>query len=405
MYSCGTTQAAADAFCTYFGSGNCEEGTAVVTSDVLYKSQGCDPIAFRKYAFSPWLEQISATVSSDSTATVATSGSTGTTTPAGSVTLQDLGGGSFELSWLQLTGSDFSVAGQTLSDLYVILDGSVQFVVGSDGAFTIPAGSLTVDASAEFNGQLTGAVASTGEDATGTIDLANRTFTLSVSLVDSDDGITLDLSILATLTNLPPVARAAVAPTVECVSPQGAPVTLDASASSDPDGAADIASYTWLLLDSPGNAVLLGSGVTINPLLSIGAHQIMLVVADRSRASSTSTATVSVVDTVSPDNATAKQVGPCLLPGAQGCQNHVDQKLVLLQLGKELVVSAHDACDTNLTSFIKNVQICWPDEDGRSWLSERLRPSRGPLLPFHNRHLSGGCRHLCKGGRSLSTAV
>jgi hypothetical protein len=94
--------------------------------------------------------------------------------------------------------------------------------------------------------------------------------------VDGDGHPDLLFNNLATLSegDRPPVAIAAAAPTVECTSPSGATVTLDGSASYDPDstpGSDDIASYAWYENYGLAGQALLGNGATLDLTLPLGA--------------------------------------------------------------------------------------------------------------------------------------
>lgn len=96
------------------------------------------------------------------------------------------------------------------------------------------------------------------------------------------------------ITNLPPVADAGRDQlTVECGGPKPgcALVTLDGSASSDPDG--DALTYTW----QPGGF----TGAIISPLLDQGLYTFELTVDDKNGGTDTDTVTIKVVDTTAPD--------------------------------------------------------------------------------------------------------
>jgi hypothetical protein len=94
--------------------------------------------------------------------------------------------------------------------------------------------------------------------------------------------------------NLAPVA-VPPAPVVnaEAVGPTGATVTLDASLSNDPEN--NITTYDWY-----EGMTLLGSGVSIAPLLSIGSHVLTLKVTDQGSLTNSVNFTVNVVDTTPP---------------------------------------------------------------------------------------------------------
>jgi hypothetical protein len=93
--------------------------------------------------------------------------------------------------------------------------------------------------------------------------------------------------------NEPPVANAGPDQTLEATSPEGAAVTLDGSASTDPEG--DPLTFAW---STPvGDA----TGETASVTLPIGAHVVTLTVTDDKDASDTDTVTVTVEDTAPPD--------------------------------------------------------------------------------------------------------
>ncbi len=94
--------------------------------------------------------------------------------------------------------------------------------------------------------------------------------------------------------NLAPVAvPPAPIVTAEASGPTGGTVTLDASASTDPEN--NITTYEWF-----EGMTLLGSGVSIAPLLSLGSHTVTLKVTDQGTLTNSVNFTVNVVDTTSP---------------------------------------------------------------------------------------------------------
>jgi hypothetical protein len=125
----------------------------------------------------------------------------------------------------------------------------------------------------------------------------------------------------------PPNAVAAAAATVECDRPGGALVTLDGSASTDPDstppctsgtqlfrsvthvertgpgqhcGGSDIASYDWYEDFGLPTERHLGSEATLTPTLALGSHLVTLKVTDAAGESDTANLTVTVQDTTAP---------------------------------------------------------------------------------------------------------
>jgi len=98
-------------------------------------------------------------------------------------------------------------------------------------------------------------------------------------------------------TNQPPVANAGVSQTVECSGPNGTLVTLDGSASSDPDN--DTLTYTWTTYTFAGP---LGNASGVSPIvtLPLGAIAITLSVSDGHGHTASATTNVTVVDTTPP---------------------------------------------------------------------------------------------------------
>ncbi|HZN04081.1 MAG TPA: choice-of-anchor D domain-containing protein, partial [Candidatus Polarisedimenticolia bacterium] len=111
-----------------------------------------------------------------------------------------------------------------------------------------------------------------------------------------------------------PAAAVAGAGTFECESPDGALVTLDGSASSDPDASAGTpGSLTFEWRQDPWTPAdtLLGTGAVLSVTLPLGTHQLALRVTDAGGESDTEPFTVTVRDTMPP--ALALQATPTTL--------------------------------------------------------------------------------------------
>ena len=106
----------------------------------------------------------------------------------------------------------------------------------------------------------------------------------------------ITVEIIVYLINEPPAAQTGDDRTVECTSTSGAAVTLDASASSDPDG--DELTFTWR---KKGNII---AGPTtdeqVTVVLSLGSHTIELTVEDEHGATDTDEVVITVEDTTAP---------------------------------------------------------------------------------------------------------
>jgi hypothetical protein len=107
----------------------------------------------------------------------------------------------------------------------------------------------------------------------------------------------LCLAIPAAAQNQAPTANAGPDQTVEATAPAGTPVTLDGSASTDPD--LDTLTYLW----KEGDTVLAGPVTTAQSVvtLSLGTHVITLTVDDGNGGTDTDDVQVVVQDTTPPD--------------------------------------------------------------------------------------------------------
>lgn len=94
--------------------------------------------------------------------------------------------------------------------------------------------------------------------------------------------------------NHPPVAVAGANQSVECSAQNGTRVTLDGSASSDPDG--DPLTFIWR--DGSGNVV--GTSAVVQVFAPLGTATYTLTVNDGRGGSSTASVSITVVDTVPP---------------------------------------------------------------------------------------------------------
>jgi len=145
-----------------------------------------------------------------------------------------------------------------------------------------------------------------------------------------------------------PIANAGPPLAVECLSPSGATVTLDGSASSDPDSTPgtndDIVSYEWT--EDPQGA-LLGTGEHLSVNLPLGAHSISLLVKDRIGAPATARTVVTVADTVPPT--LTLEANPTVLWPANGA-------LVPVHVSWQV----QDRCDSNPTVTLAQVTSSEP---------------------------------------------
>ncbi|MEO8217870.1 MAG: PKD domain-containing protein [Acidobacteriota bacterium] len=101
--------------------------------------------------------------------------------------------------------------------------------------------------------------------------------------------------VLLVAENKPPVANAGADQTLECTGATGTAVTLDGSASSDPDG--DAITYTWR--DSSNTVV--GTSAIVNLTLPLGTYLFTLTVDDGFGGTSSDSVAVVVEDTTPPE--------------------------------------------------------------------------------------------------------
>jgi hypothetical protein len=122
--------------------------------------------------------------------------------------------------------------------------------------------------------------------------------------------------------NHPPRAHITTASAVECTSPEGATVLLDASGSTDSDSTPgtndDIVSYEWALGPGPSGPPL-GTGALLSVPLSIGSHTIVLRVTD-SRGDTDGAEALIMVRDSTPPSLSCPIISPAECTGPEGAQ-------------------------------------------------------------------------------------
>jgi hypothetical protein len=222
---------------------------------------------------------------------------------------------------------------------------------------TVAAGALTLDANGEAQiaaGQTLTSARGTRQDSgcflnqevqmsfVGTngdlvavaVDWANKTCRVQGALlgatVEQNNTLSVEVDLAGTLVNQPPTAHAGADQTVECTSAAGAAITLDGSASSDPDD--NLAGARWLQGGRTGPVV--GTALQVTLPQGLGAPgQYLLRVIDAVAQSAADTTTVQVVDTTAPTLTDVQATPNALKP-----PNH---KMVPVTVA----VSATDSCD------------------------------------------------------------
>ncbi len=150
------------------------------------------------------------------------------------------------------------------------------------------------------------------------------------------------LSAIATL-NTPPIADAGPDQTVECTSESGADVTLDGSASIDPDG--DPLTFTWT--DELNNPIASGVNPTIT--LPLGTHTLTLTVDDGRGGTDSDTVVITVQDTTPPTIHSVSASPDILWP-----PNHKMEPVTI-------TVDATDVCDPDISCQIISVTSNEPE--------------------------------------------
>ncbi|MFQ5482971.1 MAG: PKD domain-containing protein, partial [Nitrospinaceae bacterium] len=132
----------------------------------------------------------------------------------------------------------------------------------------------------------------------------------AVTLTVTDSGgATSNATVSVTITNTPPpnqppVANVGPDQTVSDAGGNGVViVTLDGSASSDPDGGT--VSYEW-----KEGAAVLGATAVITPTFAVGPHTVTLTVTDSGGATSSGAVTVTVTDAPQPPSGAVSIIGP-----------------------------------------------------------------------------------------------
>lgn len=137
-----------------------------------------------------------------------------------------------------------------------------------------------------------------GSTATVPLNLKIGTYTYTLTVTDTA-GLSSSAVTHVTITNQAPVANAGADQTLQSAGPNGTPVTLNGSLSSDPDG--DALSFVWTQ-----NGTVVGRSAIVPLTLNVGTYAFTLTVADAGGLSSSAVTHVTIgarppVATVNPD--------------------------------------------------------------------------------------------------------
>lgn len=182
-------------------------------------------------------------------------------------------------------------------------------LVDATGVGALPPSSLFNSGSGKRSNQVLGGEVSSDTAAfTGTnsaplgalVDWTNHACALTGSVLGSleDADTAVEVNLAGTILNEPPTATAGATPrTVECTSPAGADVTLDGSASTDPEN--NIALFAWRRDSRTGADV--GGDPVVHVTQPLGVTQpYVLAVVDTEGQASADTTAVTVLDSTAP---------------------------------------------------------------------------------------------------------
>jgi hypothetical protein len=153
-----------------------------------------------------------------------------------------------------LTGTDvaFNFAGIDIAGSldvpvsHIRVSGETPFnavLIDSAGSGVIPTGALTIRAEAQVGNRRVLATTTNDRPVTVEVDFAAHTFDVPRLDFDFGNNNTGSVEVHGSIGNEPPSAQAGPDQVVECTTPSGAPVTLDGSLSSDPDGNLGLTSW------------------------------------------------------------------------------------------------------------------------------------------------------------------
>ncbi|HEY6005299.1 MAG TPA: hypothetical protein VIV57_20630 [Anaeromyxobacter sp.] len=238
---------------------------------------------------------------------------------------------------------DVCFASSTLSSMAIVGGtGDVAVNVDATGHGTIPVGALSIIADGTQDGSRMTVSAPNIQAVDFQVDFAGKTFSIPGGAnATFSNGSSATIQLAGAIANQPPRAVAGADRVLECTSPQGAQVTLDAAGTSDPDG--DQIAYNWwsgapftsagLVFDSQFTATVVAPFTPPSRTT-----QYWFTVSDSHLDTDGASTRVTVQDTTPPALTLSADPG-CLWP-----PNH---KMVLYELGNGLDAVAADACDAS----------------------------------------------------------
>jgi hypothetical protein len=164
-----------------------------------------------------------------------------------------------EINWLKVDFPGFSIDGHGVDQGGVLSDGRWQGTKASDNGFVLDRSTILATANGEIDSDHSASEFFPNDSLTGSYNVATGAFTLvGTNLVSTVGDGTVSFVLQGTASARPPIADAGPNQTLSCnAGTGGALVTLDGSATTDPDG--DLQAITWR---TAGN--VLGQGTTLN---------------------------------------------------------------------------------------------------------------------------------------------
>ncbi len=290
------------------------------------------------------------------TVTDSATGSTATTSVAGTLSYTVNGTGGISLNLISLQFGAFSVDLEPVTSLELVNQGPATGTI-SGTAVDFPKSSLDVTISGEtaFPHQtslvLEVADPYNDSDVPGTFNPLADSFILQGTFYGSDfvstSTFSASLYLQGTYTAAPPVAVAGGPYQAGCSAAGEGVVSLDGSASTDGNGSTSGLIYQWFEGSTP-----VATGATADLTLSVGTHTLTLVVFDAQGefASASTTATVAAS---APVITAVTNTLACLAPP--------NDLYVRYDLGDQSTVTVADACDPNPTVQVVGVTSNEPD--------------------------------------------
>jgi hypothetical protein len=172
-------------------------------------------------------------------------------------------------------GTDlFTFDGLSVDDAYIVNQGSLEGVIFDDGKFQLPSGTGKLIVDIDTGGSArTRMSRDLGQTIRGTVDFASGGVSFEPFSFSDEDGTLKVNDLFGGVVAAPPKPQIATAADFECTSPNGTPVTLDASGTTEPDG--EKVTFSWRV-----DGQFVGTGATRAQTLPLGTSMLHLEARD-----------------------------------------------------------------------------------------------------------------------------